>query len=332
MSIDWLGLVVGAISIGTILLFGTIGETITQKAGNLNLGIPGIMCLGMSGGCFGVILYMKELFDPTAANYWLVLVIAVLGACILAGFGGLVYAVLTVTLRANQNVVGLSLTIFGAGGSQFVMNRLQEILTPTRMGTLLSQASKQLSKGLSIEKLGWFGEIFLSHSLLVYVAVFLAIVVAIVLKKTKTGLKLRAVGENPATADAVGINVSKYKYGAIILGSSIAGIGGVFYVLVNNGGTFDNTATLEGFGWLAIALVIFTVWKTDLAVLGSFLFGALYILGYKITGLQSLAQKELIKLLPYIVTIIVLIITSIVGKKEAQPPASLGTNYFREDR
>ena len=165
-----------------------------------------------------------------------------------------------------------------------------------------------------------------------YFAIALAIVAALFLKKTKAGLRLRAVGENPGTADAVGINVTAYKYGAILIGSAIAGLGGLFYVLDYNCGTFDNTMTIQAFGWLAIALVIFTMWKPDLSILGSIVFGALYILGAKITGLSTLGQQELIKLLPYIVTIIVLILTSIFGGKTVQPPAALGTNYFREER
>ena len=135
-----------------------------------------------------------------------------------------------------------------------------------------------------------------------------------------------------ATADAVGINVNAYKYGAILIGSAIAGLGGLLYVMEYNSGTFDNTLTIQSFGWLAIALVIFSLWKPDLCILCSIIFGALYILGFKIVGLSSLGQQELIKLLPYVITIIVLIITSIMDRKENQPPASLGLNYFREER
>ena len=198
---------------------------------------------------------------------------------------------------------------------------------------LLAAASVKAKSYLPFaDSLGAFGKIFLSHGILVYFAIALAIVAALFLKKTKAGLRLRAVGENPGTADAVGINVTAYKYGAILIGSAIAGLGGLFYVLDYNCGTFDNTMTIQAFGWLAIALVIFTMWKPDLSILGSIVFGALYILGAKITGLSTLGQQELIKLLPYIVTILVLILTSIFGGKSVQPPAALGTNYFREER
>ncbi len=151
------------------------------------------------------------------------------------------------------------------------------------------------------------------------------------LKRTAVGLNLRAVGENPATADAEGINVTKYKYGAILTGSAIAGLGGVYYIMDYIGGSWENSSTIEGLGWLAMALVIFTMWKPDLSIIGSIIFGALYIASNYIIGI-SFAQMKLLKLLPYVITVIVLIVTSIIGKKETQPPASLGVNYFREDR
>ena len=327
----FVGLMVGAIGIGVVFLLGSVGEIITEKSGHLNLGIPGVMCMGMAGGCVMVVSYMKGLSDPANASYLLILLFALFGACLFAAIGGAIYAFLTVTLRTNQNVVGLALTTFGAGFSQFIMNRLFIAVPSGR--ALLAAASVKVKTYLPFaDSLGGFGKIFLSHGLLAYLAIVLAIVAALFLKKTKTGLRLRAVGENPGTADAVGINVTAYKYGAILIGSAIAGLGGLFYVLDYNCGTFDNTMTIQAFGWLAIALVIFTMWKPDLSILGSIVFGALYILGAKITGLSTLGQQELIKLLPYIVTILVLILTSIFGGKSVQPPAALGTNYFREER
>lgn len=327
----FVGLMVGAIGIGVVFLLGSVGEIITEKSGHLNLGIPGVMCMGMAGGCVMVVTYMKGLSDPANASYLLILLFALFGACLFAAIGGAIYAFLTVTLRTNQNVVGLALTTFGAGFSQFIMNRL--FLAVPNGRALLAAASVKAKSYLPFaDSLGAFGKIFLSHGILVYFAIALAIVAALFLKKTKAGLRLRAVGENPGTADAVGINVTAYKYGAILIGSAIAGLGGLFYVLDYNCGTFDNTMTIQAFGWLAIALVIFTMWKPDLSILGSIVFGALYILGAKITGLSTLGQQELIKLLPYIVTIIVLILTSIFGGKTVQPPAALGTNYFREER
>ncbi|MBR5192757.1 MAG: ABC transporter permease [Clostridia bacterium] len=320
------GILVGAISMGMVFLLGSVGEIVTEKSGHLNLGIPGIMCLGTAGGCFGVSLYMNLLPNPNNASWLLLIIIPIITSVIFSAFGGLIYAFLTVTFRVNQNVVGLAITTFGAGFTQFFMDKFVNTIR-------FAKASKIIRTPLPFaESLGAFGEIFFSYGFFVYLAIAIAIVTAFVLRKTKVGLSLRAVGENPATADAVGINVTKYKYGAILIGSAIAGLGGLLYVMEYNFGTFDNTLTIQSFGWLAIALVIFTMWKPDLCILGSIIFGALYILGYKITGLQSLGQQELIKLLPYVATVIVLIITSITGSKENQPPASLGLNYFREER
>ena len=150
------------------------------------------------------------------------------------------------------------------------------------------------------------------------------------LKKTRVGLHLRAVGENPATADAAGISVTKYKYVATCVGSIIAGLGGLFYIMDYAYGVWSN----NGFGdrgWLAVALVIFSMWKPDISIIGSFIFGALLIVQNYIPNL-SMSAQELIKMLPYVVTIVVLVIVSTRNKKENQPPASLGLAYFREDR
>jgi simple sugar transport system permease protein len=145
------------------------------------------------------------------------------------------------------------------------------------------------------------------------------------------GLHLRAVGESPATADAAGVNVMLYKYVAILTGSVIAGLGGFYYIMDYIKGSWENAYTIEAFGWLAIALVIFVLWKPNVGILGAVLFGACYIVAFVLPNVTS-TQKELIKMLPYVVTIVVLILTSIRKKREHQPPASLGLPYFREDR
>lgn len=313
-----------AITIGMVFLFGCVGEIITEKAGHLNLGIPGIMCIGTAGGCFGVSIYINS--TPVGqVSLILLLLSAVLLSCLFSAIAGLIYAFLTVTLRANQNVTGLALTIFGSGFTQFFM---ESAVDKSRF----AEASKVMSLHLPFaDNLGWFGEIFLSHGALVYLAIAIAVITAIILKRTRLGLNLRAIGENPATADAVGINVTAYKYGAILIGSAIAGLGGLFYIMNFVGGSWENASTIEALGWLSIALVIFTLWKPDLSILGSIVFGALYIVNTKIAGI-NFSQMILLKLLPYLITVIVLIVTSIIGKKETQPPASLGINYFREDR
>ena len=151
------------------------------------------------------------------------------------------------------------------------------------------------------------------------------------LNHTRTGLHLRAVGESPTTADAAGINVTRYKYMATCIGAMIAGLGGLYYVMDYASGMWSNNAFGDR-GWLAIALVIFTVWRPNVGVLASFLFGGLYILHMYIPSGMNLAVKELYKMAPYVVTIVVLVLTSMRIKRENQPPASLGLPYFREER
>lgn len=314
-----------AISFSAIFLYGCVGEIITEKSGHLNLGIPGIMCSGTAGGCLGVALYMGALKNPDSPSYIMLILIGVLMAFLVAAAVGAIYGVLTVYLKCNQNITGLALTTFGAGFTQFIMdNSVKRENFPV--------ASTFIAKSLPFAKnLGAFGEIFLSHGLLVYLAIAVAIVTAIILKKTKVGLRLRAVGENPAAADAVGINVSKYKFLAILIGSGIAGLGGFFYTMDYVQGVYENYATIESFGWLAIALVIFAVWRPNIAIFGSILFGVLYILP-NVIDIKSSAQAALISLIPYVVTAVVLLVISITGSKSVQPPASLGLNYFREER
>lgn len=314
-----------AISLGAIFLYGCVGEILTEKSGHLNLGIPGIMCMGTAGGCFGVSLYMGSIPDPANPNWFLLILISVVMAAVFAALLGLIYAFLTVTLRSNQNVTGLALTIFGVGFTQFFMDNFVD-------KTYFSKASTFFIKSLPFaDDLGIFGDLVLSYGVLVYLAIAVALIAAFVLNRTRVGLFLRAVGENPATADAAGINVTKYKYTAILTGSGIAGIGGLFYVMDFIKGSWENASTIEAMGWLAIALVIFTLWKPNLSILGSFVFGGLFIAANYIIGV-SFSQMKLLKLLPYVVTIIVLIVTSILDKKENQPPAALGMSYFREDR
>ena len=166
---------------------------------------------------------------------------------------------------------------------------------------------------------------------MVYLAIILAILMARFLNKTRTGLNLRAVGESPATADAAGINVTKYKYLATCVGAGISGLGGVFYVMEYTLGTWANGKIIEGLGWLAVALVIFASWKPVNAIWGSFLFGFVYWAYLYIPGLGRSTQ-ELFKMLPYVITLVVLIVVSLRKKRENQPPASLGLSYFREER
>lgn len=319
-----------AVMQGIPLLYGSTGEILTEKSGNLNLGIPGIMYVGAMSGVIGAFFYENSL-NGEAANGFLAVIIPLL-SCILGSLlMGLIYCFLTVTLRANQNVTGLAMTTFGVGFGNFFGGSLIKLTNSDVPSVALTTTSSFFRKSLPFaDSLGWFGKIFLSYGFLAYLAIAIAIVCAVFLKRTRGGLHLRAVGENPATADAAGIDVNKSKYLATCIGSVIAGFGGLYYVMDYANGVWSN----NGFGdrgWLAIALVIFAIWKPDFAILGSILFGGLYIVYNYIPGI-SIRSQELIKMLPYVVTIIVLIISSMRNKKENQGPAALGLSYFREER
>lgn len=316
---------------GIPLLFGSTGEIITEKSGNLNLGIPGIMYVGGISGVIGAFLYEQAVGIGTPLNPFLAIFIPLICSLIGSSLVGLIYCFLTVTLRANQNVTGLAITTFGVGFGNFFGGSLAKLANSEVASIALVRTSQFFRKTLPFaDKLGWFGELFFSYGFLAYTAIIIAVLAAIFFKRTRVGLHLRAVGENPATADAAGINVTRYKYIATIVGSAIAGLGGLYYVMDYTSGIWSN----NGFGdrgWLAIALVIFAIWKPDLGILGSILFGGLYIAYLMIPGISG-DMRELIKMLPYVVTILVLIFISIRNKRENQPPASLGLSYFREER
>ncbi len=227
-------------------------------------------------------------------------------------------------------MTGLALTTFGVGFGNFFGGSLIKLVDSEVPSIALTRCAKVYKQTLPFaSKLGWFGEMFLSYGFMVYLAVILAVVATIVLMRTRIGLHLRAVGENPATADAAGINVTLYKYVSTTIGGMVAGLGGLYYVMDYTNGVWSN----NGFGdrgWLAIALVIFATWKPAVGILGSYLFGGLYILFNYIN--VSMQVQPLIQMLPYVVTIIVLVVTSIRKKRENQAPSSLGLSYFREER
>ena len=317
-----------AVMQGTPLLFGSTGEILTEKSGHLNLGIPGIMYVGAISGVAGSFLYEHSV---QTLNPFLAVIIPLVCCFIGAALMGLIYCFLTVTLRANQNVTGLALTTFGTGIGNFFGGSLIKLVNSDVPSISLSKTSAIFKTESPIaDKLGLFGDIFLSYGFLVYVAIIIALICSHLLNKTRTGLHLRAVGESPETADAAGINVTKYKYLSTCIGSAIAGLGGLYYVMDYANGVWSN----NGFGdrgWLAIALVIFSVWRPSVSILGSILFGFLYIIPMYIPNI-SVSTKLLFDMLPYVMTIVVLIITSIRDKKENQPPAALGLPYFREER
>ena len=318
-----------AVMQGIPLLFGSTGEILTEKSGNLNLGIPGIMYVGGISGVIGAFFYEQS---AAQMNGFLAVLIPLLCSLLGSLLMGLLYCFLTVTLRANQNVTGLAMTTFGVGVGNFFGGSLIKLTGSEVPSIALSATSAYFSKSLPFAgKLGVFGQMFLSYGFLAYAAILIAIGTSYFLNRTRPGLHLRAVGESASTADAAGINVTKYKYLATCIGSMIAGLGGLYYVMDYANGVWSNNAFGDR-GWLAIALVIFTIWRPNTSIWASILFGGLYILNiYLPTGTQ-MAVKELYKMLPYVITLVVLIIVSLRKKREDQPPASLGLSYFREER
>ena len=313
---------------GTPLLFGAVGEIITEKSGNLNLGIPGIMYIGGISGIIGGYLYEHFCAEPIPL---LCVVISLLASLVGSSFIAFIYSFLTITLKANQNVVGLALTTLGVGLGNFYGGSLLQFFGEDGSISLYITGNAYRTKiPFLSDHLGIFGETFFSFGFLVYLAIIVAIVSQWFINRTRVGLNLRAIGENPATADAAGINVALYKYVATCVGGAIAGLGGLYFVMDYTTGAWTN----NGFGdrgWLAIAIVIFALWKPKSAIFSSYIFGGLYIASVFISGLSG-STKELIKMLPYLVTIIVLVFTSSRKKREHQPPAALGQSYFREER
>ena len=309
-----------AIPVGMTFLYGATGEIIVEKAGHLNLGIPGIMCMGGAGGCVALQMMSGSDIHPV-----LVVTLAILASFLTGMLMGVIYSFLTVSLRANQNVTGLVMTTFGVALNNYIM-----LYVPW---TDLRYALPYFRYPFTAEDGGW-----IYCGPMVYLAIFIALFASFVLQKTRVGLNLRAVGENPATADAVGIPVTAYKYIATCIGCGISALGGLFYIM-DYSGSQEAYKSIEPMGWLAVALVIFTLWRPTLTIVGSMIFGALYIASsflpkffpafFQGVGLEL---KPLLNMIPYLVTILVLIITSIRNKKENQAPAALGLPYFREER
>ena len=314
----FLDYILTSIALGMTFLLGCTGEILTEKAGHLNLGIPGIMCIGGATGC----LALK--FCNGLPGFFVV-VIAILASILGGAAMGAIYSFLTVTLKANQNVTGLAMTTFGTGVTKYIMSGMATTATESYLYAL---KYFRVPFGSSTIGLKYWGA-------MMFLALGIAIAAAYVLSRTRVGLHLRAVGENPATADAVGINVTAYKYGATCIGSAIAALGGIYYIM-DFMGSVEAYKTIEALGWLSVALVIFTLWKPLISIVGSIIFGMLYLAGTRIPTLLGIkldmSATPLLQMLPYLVTIIVLVITSIGKKRENQPPASLGIPYFREER
>lgn len=297
---------------GTPLAFATIGELITEKSGSTNLGVEGMMLMGAAMG----FITAQNSGSPVLA----LLAAATAGAC-----GALIFGLLTVTFRANQIVVGLTLTIFGTGFAQLIGRPL---LGSTIPSTVTMAFSKFAIPGLSA--IPGIGEIFFNQDPFVYISYIITALAAVYMYKTKWGRNMKAVGESNEAADASGINVTLYKYVHILIGGALCGLGGAYLSIVRM--PIWQEDIVNGRGWIAVALVIFVAWNPIKAFLGSALFGGLSILGLKLQTMGLAFSQYLFDMIPYICTIVIVFLATYKNKRESQPPADLGNNYFREDR
>ena len=243
-----------AIAQGIGMLFGATGEIITEKSGNLNLGVEGMMYMGGAMGLGGAFYY--EMMTGGNTNGLVAVLIAILFAFLGGAFGALIYSFITITLRANQNVTGLALAIFGTGAGQFI----GEYMRVTSGGYVaISNELKAVFQGspfpAALQSIPVAGPLLFSYNIFVYLGVAIAVAMAFFFNKSRPGLHLRAVGESPATADAAGINVTKYKYLSTVIGGGISAIGGMVYITTIAGCVWNHEG-LSGEGWLAVALVI----------------------------------------------------------------------------
>jgi len=328
MNFNLIALIRAAVLNGAPLLYGTSGEILTEKSGNLNLGVEGLMYMGGAFGLCGAWIYDRAMGN--AASGPVAVIISLLAAFLAGCAGSLIYSFLTVTLRANQNVTGLALTIFGTGAGQFV-GELMRIRAGgnVAISNSLKETFANSPFPQAMQDIPVVGQLLFSYNLFVYLGVIMAVVMALFISKSRSGLKLRAVGESPATADAAGVNVTRYKYLATVIGGGISAIGGMVYTMTIAGTVWNHTA-LAGEGWIAVALVIFCLWRPLNSLWGSVLFGGLLIMFIRVP--LPFIPTQIYKILPYIVTALVLIFVSLRQRREDQPPQSLGLSYFREER
>lgn len=322
-------LLASAIRLSTPLIFGTLGETLTERVGNLNLGVEGMMMLGAS------VSYIVAVYTEST-------VLALLGGMLGAMLGTAFYAFLTIHLRANQTVSGLALASFGVGLGDTIGKLGAGANVPNAVANVFKVSPLAIPEGavFDVPVLGtvlrFINEAFLKHDIFVYSAILLAVLMYIVLFKTNIGLSIRSIGENPAAADASGLNVSRIKFICVLAGGAFAGLAGAYYPLAHIGAWSDGIT--GGRGWIVVALVIFVRWHPIKAIFGSMLFGLLDILGVRLPSLiPAVAQWPIFSeyafnMYPYIMTIIVLIFSYIRGKKGWMGPAALGIPYFREER
>lgn len=298
-----------AIASGAAILCAALGEAFAERSGVLNLGVEGMMLMGALGG-FAVCTWTGS--APIGA----------LGAIVTGALMAGIHAVLTVSFRANQVVSGLALTIFGQGLSAYLG------------ASLIGQPAPDRFSRLSIPVLGdvpWLGPILFHQDALAYLAYAVVPISWWFMFRTQPGLNLRAVGENPATADAMGLNVVALRYRYVMIGGAFAGLGGAVISLATNPGWSENMTA--GRGWIAVALVIFGTWNPARVAVGALLFGAVEAGQFRLQGVNVPVSSFFLNMLPYLFTILVLVLaTQRTRRLRIGQPAALGRAYVREER
>ena len=298
-----------AVRSGTPVLYASLGEVVSERAGVMNLGLEGIMLVGAYAG-FAVTMATGDPWFGIAASF--------AAGCAIT----LIHAFLCITLMCNQVVSGLAMVLTGYG--------LSALMGRSAIGQTI-QGMKQMNLPL-LADIPFIGPIFFQHNAMVYLSYILVVFLCWFIFFTRPGLNLRAVGESPATADAAGINVTKYKYLATCLGGAMTGLGGLYLVMnagAGVGGAWVHNC-INGYGWLAVALVIFAVWNPKRALWCSLIFGGLACMRYYYP--ISFIPASIYDIGPYIVTAVVLVAVSLKHNRSNQPPESLGLSYFREER
>lgn len=307
-GIAWISLFAATITAGTPLLLAAQGELLAERAGILNLGVEGMMLVGAVAGFMGV---------QATGSPWMALGIAMIAG----GAMALIHGVLSIRLRANQVVSGLALTIFGGGlsgylGKAYIGEPAVAKFTPVDLGPL--------------SEIPFLGPIFFQHDPLVYIAFLLAPILWFFVYRTRSGLILRVLGENPAAADALGISVDRLRYLYVILGGMLAGAGGAYLSLAFSPSWLENMTA--GRGWIALALVIFGLWNPLRVMIGAYLFGLVEALGFFLQLQGVTLSVFLLNMLPYAFTLLVLVMTQKIQGGRLGAPAKLGEPYDREER
>jgi len=298
-----------AIASGAAILYAALGEVFAERAGVLNLGVEGMMLVGALSGF--AICFWTESAELGALG-------AVLCGSLMAG----IHALLSITLRANQVVSGLALTLFGQGVTAYLGSTLVGEPAPDRFSRLAIPALSNIPR---------LGAILFRQDALVYLAYVVVPVTWWFIFRTRPGLNLRAVGENPATADAMGLNVGKIRYMYVMIGGAFAGLGGAVISLATNPGWSENLTA--GRGWIAVALVIFGTWNPARVAVGAMLFGAVEAGQFRLQGVNVPISSFFLTMLPYLFTILVLVIaTQRTRRMRIGQPAALGQAYIREER